>query len=218
MPSLDSTAQAQIASGQFAPAYFIWVDVLGDPIRVTTFGQDVTFTGTGDADLDGNLFHSFDHRAIQVGDVSNTETGSDTLTVTLSGVASADALLAEIATTGNWRGRAVRLWMQVYDPTGQTKQGGIVPYYTGYASSVKVMPAPDSQTIVLEVENYLSLFSAASNRSYLNQKDYDAADTSAAATLAAANMAHGVSTADTGDTGVGSGGDYRRFGGMVQNV
>lgn len=208
MPTLDSTAQGQVATGQFAPAYFIWIDVVGDPIRITTFGQNVTFTSTGDSDLDGNTFVSFDHRVISVGDVSNTDNGSDTLTVTLSGIQAIDAtLMTAIANTANWRGRSVRLWMQVYDPTGVTAKGAIVPYYTGYASSVKIMPAPDSQTIVLEVENYLSLFSAASNRSYLNQSDYDPSDTSAAATLAAANMGHGVSTA-----GVGSGqpgGGYR---------
>jgi hypothetical protein len=205
VPTLDSTAQSQIASGQFAPAFFIWIDIVGDPIRLTTFGQDVTFASTGDADLDGNLFHSFDHRAINVGDISNTDNGSDTMTVTLSGIASIDsALMSEIATTANWRGRTVRVWTQVYDAAGVTKRGAIVPFYTGYASSVKIMPAPDSQTIALEVENYISLFSAASNRSYLNQGYYDAADTSAAATLAAANMGHGVST--DGGTGNNSGG------------
>jgi hypothetical protein len=208
MPTLDSTAQAQIASGKYAPAFFVWIDILGDPIRLTTFGQDVTFAATGDPDLDGNLFHSFDHRAINVGDISNTDNGSDTLTVTLSSIASIDStLMTEIASTSNWRGRTVRVWTQVYDATGVTKQGAIVPFYTGYASSVKIMPAPDSQSIALEVENYLALFSAASNRSYLNQAYYDAADTSAAATLAAANMGHGVST--SGSTG-SSGGGYNQ--------
>jgi len=110
MPALDSTALTQVQSGQFAPAYFIWVDVVGDPIRITTFGQDTTFSSTGDADLDGNLFHSFDHRVISVGDISNTDNGSDTLPVTLSGIPSIDsALMTEIAVTSNWRGRTVRV-------------------------------------------------------------------------------------------------------------
>ena len=68
--------------------------------------------------------------------------------------------MTEIAVTSNWRGRSVRVWTQVYDPTGTTPKGAVIPFYTGYASSVKIMPAPDSQSIVLEVENYLSLFSA----------------------------------------------------------
>lgn len=218
MPTLDSTAQAQIASGQFAPAFFIWIDIAGDPIRITTFGQDVTFSATGDADLDGKLFYSFDHRAISVGDISHTDNGSDTLTVTLSAIASIDStLMNEIANTANWRGRTVRVWTQVYDPTGVTKQGAIVPFYTGYGSSVKIMPAPDSQSIALEIENYLASFSAASHRSYLNQSYYDAADISAAATLAAANMGHGVSTdgaTSPGSGGFGGGGRGNGFGGL----
>lgn len=222
MPTLDSTAAAQIETGQFAPAEFIWIDVLGDPIRITTFGQDVTFSSTGDSDLDGNLFHSFDHRAISVGDISDTDTGSDTLTITLSGIVSIDGtLMGEIATTTNWRGRSVRVWKQVYDPTGVTKQGAIIPFYTGYASKVTIMPAPDSQTIQLEVENYLAVFSSASNRSYLNQSDYDAADASAQATLAASNMGRGVSTsgaAATAPSGGGVGGFAPSHGGSMYDT
>jgi hypothetical protein len=210
MPAIDSTALAQIETGAFGPAYFIWIDVLDDPIRITTFGQNVTFASTGDSDLDGNSFISFDHRAIQVGDVSNSDSGSDTLTVDLSGITGIDdTLMNEIATTGNWRGRTVRLWMQVYDPLGTTAHGAIVPYYTGYASTVKILPAPETQTIRLEVENYLAIFNQASNRSYLNQKDYDAADTSAQATLAAANMGRGSPPPPTGGGASRTGGGPR---------
>jgi hypothetical protein len=83
------------------------------------------------------------------------------------------------------------LWFAVYDAAGVTQQGAIVPYYTGYMSSID-SSQPETQTIRLSVENYLAAFNQASNRSYLNQKDYDSADVSAAATLAAANGArHG---------------------------
>jgi hypothetical protein len=189
MPTLDPTAAAAVAGPIFAPAEFIWIDVVGDPIRVTTFGQDVTFGGTGDPDLDGKTFTSFDHRLIQVGAVTNSENGSDTLTIALSGIVSIDdALMAEIRDTTKWRGRTVRRWTQFYDETGAIAQGAIVAQYTGYASSVKIMPSPDSQTIQLSVENYLAAFNQASNRNYLNQADYDPTDTSASATLAGANM------------------------------
>lgn len=205
MPDLDSSAQAALEAGAFAPAFFIWVDVDGDPIRATTFGQDVTFAGTGDADLDGNTFVAFDPQAVDVGDVSNSDNGSDTLTVTLSGIVSIDSeLMADIANTALWRGRLVRLWMHIYDETGVNPQGAIVPYYTGYASAVKIIPSTASQTIQLSVENYLAAFAQASNRSYLNQADYDPADTSAQATLAAANMGRG-SAVGGGTSGGGSG-------------
>lgn len=204
MPTLDPTAKAAVAAQVFAPAFFIWIDIVGDPIRIATLGKDFTFTGTGDADLDGNMFGAFDARAIQISDVANSDGGSDTLTVDLSGIVSIDsALMAEIADTTKWRGRAVRLWLQIYDETGTTAQGAVIAYYTGYASAVKVIPGPETQTIRLEVENYLAAFNQASMRSYLNQKDYDPADISAAATMVAANMGRGAAT---GSGGSGSGG------------
>lgn len=200
MPELDASSRVQIESGTFAAAFFIWLDIDGDPIRITTSGQNIVFSGTGDPDLDGRTFIAFDHRVIQVGDVSNSESGSDTLTIQLSGIPSIDgAFMAEIADTAKWRGRTVRLWMQVYDETGQTPRGAIIPYYTGYASAVRVIPSPKVQVVQLEVENYLAAFNEPSNRSYLNQSDYDPTDISAAATLAAANMGRGTPT--TGGTG-----------------
>ena len=56
----------------------------------------------------------------------------------------------------------------------------------------------------LSIENYLAFYSEASNRSYQNQADYDAADTSAAATMAAANglqRGSGASAGIGGDDG-----------------
>ena len=73
------------------------------------------------------------------------------------------------------------------------------------------MPSPKTQTIQLKVENYLAAFAHASNRSYLNQGDYDAADVSAAATISAANGARhggGGGYSSGGGGGVGGGGQY----------
>jgi hypothetical protein len=52
---------------------------------------------------------------------------------------------------------------------------------------VKIMSEPNGQTIQLSIENWRSAFNDPSNRTYLNQKDYDSADTSAAASIAASN-------------------------------
>lgn len=203
MPAFDATAAAALEH-DFAPAFFILVDIQGDPIRLTTFGADVTFSGTGDSDLNGKTFFAFDPRAIQVSDVANSESGSDTLSIDLSGIVDIDDdLMQEIVVPSKWRGRLVRLWMQIYDVTGATQQGAVVPYYTGYASSIIILPSAKTQTIRLQAENYLAAFNQASNRDYLNQKDYDPSDTSANATLAAANLGRGTSVSG----GVG-GGDY----------
>jgi hypothetical protein len=188
VPDLDATAKAAVAGTGLACAWFIFLDFAGDPLRSTTFPADVAFAGTGDGDLDGQTFVAWGGELVDVGDVANAESGSDTLTVTLSGIVSLDAaLLADIGDKSKWQGRLARLWFRLYDPTGTTPQGAIVSYYTGYMSSVRLKASADTQTIELSVENYLAYTTQPSNRSYLNQKDYDPADNSAAATIAAAN-------------------------------
>lgn len=219
MPVMDSTAKAAIASPGFAVAFFFYLDVSGDPQRYTTLGKNMTFASTGDADLDGFTFTAFDGRALDVGDVSNSESGSDTLIIDMSGLVSIDTtFLNEIGDRTLWQGRTCRLWFAIYDVAGVTQQGAIVPYYTGYMTSVEIADSPKTQTIRLNVENYLATFDQASNRSYMGQKDYDSADTSAAATIAAVNGArHAGGTANSGTTGAFSGslsGATGGFGGM----
>jgi hypothetical protein len=200
MPTLDSTAKAAVESAAFAPAYFIWLDISGDPLRITTFGQDVVFASTGDTDLDGYTFTAFGGQLLDISDIYNSEKGSETLTITLSGIVSMDAsLVAEVANKALWQGRTCRVWTRIYDETGATPQGAIVPFYTGYMSACKFRGAPETQAIELSVENYLAFFSEASNRSYLNQKSYDTADTSAAATMAASNGLKRSSGAGSGN-------------------
>jgi hypothetical protein len=210
LPTLDTTAQTAVESSAFAPAFFIWLDIDGDPLRVTTFGADVTFSSSPDTDLDGQTFVAFGGELLGVSEIGNSDQGSDTLTVTLSGIVSMDAsLVDDISDRSLWQGRTARVWTQIYDETGDTKQGAIVPLYTGYMSSVRIRGTPEMQSIELSIENYLAFFSEASNRSYLNQKDYDSADQSAAATIAASNGLKRNSGASGGRWG---GGDaVRRF-------
>lgn len=201
MPLLDPTAEAAVAA-PFARADFLFLDIAGDPLRVTTHGKDVTFTGTGDADLDGFTFVSFGGQLLDISNVGNADSGSDTRTITLSGILDMDlTLLDDIGNKALWQGRTVRTWFQLYDPNGATAQGAIVQDYTGYMSKVSVPTAPDSQKIVLSAENYLAFTTQASNRSLLNQKDYDPSDTSAGATIACSNGLS-RSTGATASTGV----------------
>lgn len=216
---MDSTAKTQLASPAFAVAWFIFLDVSGDPVRITTLGKNFTFSSTGDSDLDGNTFNAFDGRAIDIGSVAQSESGSDTKTITLSGIVSLDStLLNEIGNRALWQGRECRTWFAIYDPDGVNQQGAIVADYTGYMTAVDINDSPEAQTIMLSVENWRSAFNQASNRSYFNQKDYDSADTSAAATVAAANGAknHGVATVGSGSGGGGAGGGHS--GGRVLRV
>lgn len=206
MPDLDATAIAAAESPGFSAAFFIYLDISGDPLRVTTYGKTITFAGTGDTDLDGNSFTAFGGKLLDIGDISNSESGSDTFTLTLSGIVSMDSsLLNDIGDKTLWQGRTCRVWMQLYDETGAVEQGAIIPLKLGYMSSVSIGGRPGDQSISLSVENWLAAFNQASNRSYLNQKDYDSSDTSAQATIAAANGMRRDSGASSGFAGGGFG-------------
>jgi hypothetical protein len=187
MPQFDSGSIAHIDTAEVThPVWFIFLDVLGDPIRATTAGFDVTFSGSGDDELDGT-YTAMDPTVVSVGDVAAKEGGNDSVEIKLSGLLGLDEeLLDTIGDRSNWQGRPVRLWMQIRNQA-DVGQGAVAPYHTGYMSSVDIEPSPESQTIKLVTEGYLATITRASNRTYLDQKLYDAADTSAAATIAAAN-------------------------------
>lgn len=219
MPTMDATAKTAVISPAFAAAYFVYLDIVGDPLRFTTFGIDTTVSGSGDSELDGS-YPAFGGKWLDLGDVNNSDSGSETLIITLSGIISMDtALLNEIGDRTKWQGRVCRIWCRLYDESGLTPQGAIFPLYTGYASSVKIMAEPDQQMIQMSVENWRAAFNQASNRSYLNQQDYDSGDLSAAATIAASNglkrdtgAGAGSSDVGGGSYGVGPGGNAIGFG------
>lgn len=190
MPTHDSTAAAALANEVRYPAFFVYLDILGDPIRATDAGYSWTFAGTGDADLDGFTFSPIDPQVIDVGAVTFSESGSETLTLTLSAIAGVDTdLLDDIDDKAKWQTRAIRLWKLERSASGAA-EGAIVPYFTGYMSSVEFDPSPGGTVIRLNCEHYLAAITAqASNRSYLGQSEYDPADTSAKATIACANGA-----------------------------
>jgi hypothetical protein len=185
----DSTAGAQLASGFFDQAWVAFLDFDGDPVRATTAKVSLTFTGTGDPDLDGHTFIAVDPTVVTVGDVKNAEGGSETLSFALSGIVGPDSdLLDMIGDPSLWRGRSARLWAVIYDETGE-QQGAVWPSYTGRMSAVQLMGSPSGQTVKLDVESYLASLKQASNRSYLDQAEFDPLDNTAALTIGAANGA-----------------------------
>lgn len=191
MPAHDAAALAALGERVRRPAFFAFLDLDGDPIRATTAGYDVTFAGTGDADLDGFTFRAVEHpELIDVGPVSYGESGSGTLVCTLSGIEGVDdALLDLLADRARWQTRAIRLWKMERDEAGAAL-GALVTYFTGYMSVPEHLPSPDGSTIQLRSEHYLAALTAqASNRSYLGQAEYDPADQSARAMIGAANGA-----------------------------
>lgn len=185
----DATAGAQLAGSYFGFAWLAFLDFDGDPVRATTAKASLAMPVTGDADLDGFTFVAVDPSVVSVGDVRNSESGSDTLSLALSGIVGPDTdLLNVLGDPSLWRGRPARLWGIVYDESG-VQQGAIWPIYTGRMSALQVVGSPGGQTVKLDVESYLASLKEASGRTYLDQALHDAADNTAALKIGVANGA-----------------------------
>lgn len=198
----DAAAGTQIASGGFIPAWVAYLDIVGDPVRATTARMSLTFSGTGDADLDGQTYSAVDPTVIDIGGVKNQEGGSETLTCSLSGIVGPDTdLLNAIGNTANWRGRPARLWSIIYNPDF-VQQGAVWAYYTGRMSAVRLIGSPDAQTVQMDIENYLASLKQASGRTYMDQEYFDPADHSAKYKIAVAN---GYTKGSTVESPLGSG-------------
>jgi hypothetical protein len=207
----DAAAQSALG-GNIRPPFLAFLDVVGDPLRATTWAHDLTFAGTGDTDLDGFTFLALDPRFVGVGPVKSARGGSDTVTVSLSGIIGPDSgLLNLLGNPANWRGRSARLWQGVRDMDG-VPQGGLWPYLTGTMSSMTLRGARDAQTVDVQIETYLAILGPASNRTYQDQKLYDVNDRAAEVMLPISNGASGAGIGlidgnPGGDGGRGAGGN-----------
>lgn len=183
----DNTASAALGQQVIRPAFFAWLDIIGDPVRATTWIADITPTGTGDPDLDGHAFDALDPSFVTIGGATNKPGGSETVYAQLSGLVGPDTdLLNLIGDQANWRGRDARLWYLVHDEA-YAPQGGICAYYTGRMISVEIKGSPENQIIQVGIESYLATLTQPSNRAYLDQAYYDAGDLSAQVAISIAN-------------------------------
>jgi hypothetical protein len=192
MGRMDATAATALDAQTIRPAFFAFLDIDGDPLRANTSGKTISFTGTGDSDLDSYDYEGIDPTVVDVGAVRQKEGGSEPVTAKLSGLVGLDTtLLNLIGDRTKWQGRTARLWRMIRDED-RTQRGAIQHYYTGYMVALDVVGEDDgSQTIELTIESYLAAFSQASNRSYLDQESFDPDDLSAKAAVAIANGTSG---------------------------
>lgn len=208
----DTEHAAALDASVIKPVWFGWLDFVGDPVRANTSGADIDVDGTGDPDLDGNTFMGITARFIDISSVKLKEGGSDAVTATLSGIQGLDADDLElIADPVNWRGRDARLWRIIRNAANE-QQGGFHAYYTGKMVGLTHAGSGREQVIQVTIESYLAVFSAASNRSYLDQARFDPGDLSARAAIAIANGDYGGAAARAvGGSGAGGGGGGGRL-------
>ena len=200
---VDATTKAALEAQIVNWRVLIYADFVGDVLRGTSGLYDKTISASGDSELDGT-YESFSHDLINVSPVKHNESGSDTVSISMSGlVVNNAAFLALIGDKANWQGRTARLWFYCVDEN-ETQVGSIIPYYTGYMNELGISGGPDSQTVTLTIENYLVSLAGAQNKTYLIQNIFDAGDLSGAVSISAANgMAEAGSYAYAGGGGFG---------------
>lgn len=198
---VSSTIKTALGEQVVRARWVGWLDIATDPLRATSGLYDKTFSGTGDADLDGFTFQSLNHDLVSVSEVQHRETGAESVKAALSGlIVNNSGLLTLIGTRANWQGRAARLWWYLVDGN-EAQIGEVVPYYTGYMSEISIAGSSDGQTIVVEIESYLASLAEASGKTYLMQAEFDAGDLSAQASIAVANGTSGAGAAAAGGGG-----------------
>jgi len=194
MSGPDATARSFLDSRPdvIRPKFLCFLDIVGDPVRATTWPASLIMSSTGDVDLDGYTYTAIDPQFVSISPVTEQEGGSETVTATLSGLIGPDNdLLNIMGDESNWKGRSARLWQGVCNEE-YVDQGAIWPYYTGRMNSLTIRGSASSQTISVEIETYIALLSPASNRTYLDQNLFDPLDTSAEAAIAIANGGDGA--------------------------
>jgi hypothetical protein len=214
MSNLNATVQGVI-EGQVVNARWVcYLDVDTDPLRATTGLYDKTFSGTGDADLDGFTFESYPAELISVSEVQHDESGSNQVAVTMSGlIVNNAAFLALIGDRTKWQGRTARLWWYVVDENETQITSDVYGYYTGYMNDITINGSPDQQSITMTIEHYLTTLTVTSNKTYAMQREFDSGDYSADASVAVAN---GTSSANVaGVQSYGPPGYFSGMGGMM---
>lgn len=199
---VDATTQAALEATVVNWRVMIYADFVGDVLRGTSGLYDKTVSGSGDSELDGT-YESFSHNIINVSPVKHNETGSDTASISMSGLIVNDAaFLAIIGDKSKWQGRIARLWFYCVD-ANENQVGSIIPYYTGYMNEVSISGDAESQSVTLTIENYLASIAGAQNKTYLIQNIFDAGDLSGEASVSAAN-----GMAEAGSYSYGGGGGF----------
>ena len=210
---VDPTTQAALEATVVNWRVLIYADFVGDVLRGTSGLYNKTISGSGDSELDGT-YEGFSHDLINVSPVKHNESGSDTVTISMSGLVVNNAdFLAIIGDKSKWQGRTARLWFYCVDQN-ENQIGSIIPYYTGYMNEVGISGNSESQAVSLTIENYLASIAGAQNKTYLIQNIFDAGDLSGEASVAAANgMAeagsYGYSRGGGGGFDDGSNGNFR---------
>lgn len=201
MPThLDAATQAAVTAKTIYPAWVIRLDILGDPVQVWTGRGPLTLTGTGDSALDGYTFEGIGLIG-EIGEVTDTREGSDTLRLGLPGVdLQDDALRQVVFDQRTWQFRRAWMWIVLLDANGAVV-GKPIRVKSGRMDRMNHQEDGGVGKITLEVESHQSYASEALFTRYSENKEIDSTDTSQDYAPDLANKTAGVGVKDAASSG-----------------
>lgn len=212
---LDPTLEAELQKDIIRPVWIIRLDIKDDPVLLWTGRGNLQPVGTGDADLDGQVFLGSGN-IIEIGAIQDTEKGSKALTLKLPGVDLSKPLLAQIVNDLRiWQFREAWVWFALLDPVNDFIVNPI-RIKTGRMDTMTLENNATTGSIAVVIESHQSFISNALGTKYSEQLEIDPTDISQnfVHDLANKQPGIGVKTLPSGGGRGGGGGSGREGGGQ----
>lgn len=204
---LDPALEAELQKRIIRPIWIARLDIKDDPVNVWTGRGQFAPVGTGDADLDGQIFEGSGD-LITIGAIQDTERGSRALTLKLPGVDLTKPILAQVVNDLRiWQFREAWVWFALLD-TAHNLVVNPFRIKTGRMDTMTLTNSGTAGTITAIIESHQSFISQPLGTRYSEQRDIDPTDTSQdfVHDLANKQPGIGVRTVSSGG-GRSSGGD-----------
>jgi hypothetical protein len=198
---LDSATSAALQTSPVYPAWFLRMDVQGDPIYLNTSLYDFTFPGGSGYDpaIVGFTFKGAGNIG-QIDAVTDSIDGSQTLSVILPGVNMANDYLHQFLVNNDlWQRYPAYLWLATLNNAGAILGK---PFRVKSARMDKLIvdidPESGKGTITITLESQQAYSGESSNSRYIDQKQFiDSTDTSQDYVANLANQIPGLGSAST---------------------
>lgn len=216
------TYEAEAEKIVVRPAWFVFLDIKDDPLKMWTGPMSITLSATGDSSLDGEWLLS--SGLGDIGEIVEDEGGSGPTRLQMSGVDPALPLFKQIIADGRlWRRRRAVIWMSYMNDAGAL---AFTPRRkkTGRMDDLRMVQGEDSALITLNIEGFAARSGDASGTRYSEQRDIDPTDKSQDWVHDLANKQPDIGSSGSGGGGgggVGGGGgrsDNGSIGGGLQIV
>lgn len=193
---LDAATATAFQQSDLPLATIVKLDILGDPLLTWTGLGDLVFTAgqTGDAQLDGNIFTGSGN-IFNIGVVTDAYGGSDTMTISVTGVDITMPLLRQlIYNRDRWQFRKAWVWMVVFDPVTSTVTGKPFRIKTGRMDQMPYSESGGMGTVSVNIEGQQSYGQQPLLTRYSEAPDLNSADVSQNFVYSLSNMTASMGT------------------------